>query len=176
MNSKIIKLTKNQLKETEGTAFKYLDIDNDTPNDVGNSQIGVTGKIDSETFGIPITGDKIGNTMSVQGWNRYRAYGNYMNGNIKESDNNNDGVDDFYNHNELDILSDGDNKNNLIKIPKTVDNRLDMLIKSIESLQPKQQAMVVNKLIETIKLENIPYAWAKELMFKIMSKKNINTK
>ena len=75
MNSKIIKLTKNQLKETEGTAFKYLDIDNDTPNDVGNSQIGVTGKIDSETFGTPITGDKIGNTMSVQGWNRYREIG-----------------------------------------------------------------------------------------------------
>ena len=92
---------------------------------------------------------------------------------IRENDDNNDGVDDFYKHSELDILSDNDDQNNLIKIPKGVDVKLDSLIDSITNLQPKQQAIVLNKLVETMKLDSIPYSWAKELMNKILSRNNI---
>lgn len=171
---KIIKVTKKQLKETEGNAFKYLDIDNDTPSSNGNSEIGVTGKVDDENYGIPSDGDKIANSITPQGYNRYRMYGsNVIPGWVRESDNNNDGVDDFYNHEELDILDDGDDTNNLIKIPRTVEHRLDMLIQSIKTLTSKQQAMVINKLIKTLDLKNIPYSWSKELMYKIFTQNNI---
>ena len=172
--AKIIKLTKAQLMEADSTAFGYLDVDNSTPSNVGTKEIGVTGKIDDKEYGDPIPSDKIANTMTVQGYNRYRMYGsNVRPHSIRENDVNNDGVDDFYNHSELDILSNNDDQDNLIKIPKGVDAKLDLLIHSITNLQPKQQAMVLNKLVETMKLDSIPYSWAKELMHKILSRNNI---
>lgn len=172
-----IKVTKNQLRETEGVAFKYLEDGNDVPSSNGTREIGVTGKTDDGSYGVPADGDKIANTMTVQGWNRYLRHGSCATpGNIRENDANGDGVSDFYNHDELDTLSDGNKDNNLIRIPNGVDHKLDVLIDSISSLQPKQQAMVVNKLIETMELDKIPYAWAKELMNKILSRNNIGKK
>ena len=172
--AKIIKLTKTQLMEADSTAFGYLDAENSTPSNVGTKEIGVTGKIDDKEYGDPIPSDKIANTMTVQGYNRYRMYGsNVRPHSIRENDVNNDGVDDFYNNSELDILSNNDDQDNLIKIPKGVDAKLDLLIHSITNLQPKQQAMVLNKLVETMKLDSIPYSWAKELMHKILSRNNI---
>ena len=172
--AKIIKLTKAQLMEADSTAFGYLDVENSTPSNVGTKEIGVTGKIDDKEYGDPIPSDKIANTMTVQGYNRYRMYGsNVRPHSIRENDVNNDGVDDFYNNSELDILSNNDDQDNLIKIPKGVDAKLDLLIHSITNLQPKQQAMVLNKLVETMKLDSIPYSWAKELMHKILSRNNI---
>ena len=38
MKKKIIKVTEQQLKETEGKAFEYLDIEDDTTTDNGNSE------------------------------------------------------------------------------------------------------------------------------------------
>ncbi len=175
MSKKIIKVTKKQLKETEGDAFKYLDTDNNVPSSNGNSEIGVTGKIDDNNYGEPSNSDKIANTLTPQGYNRYRMYGNnVIPGWIKESDINNDGVDDFYNHAELDTLSDGDTSNNLIKIPRGTEYKLDILIDNITKLQPKQQAMVLNKLVETMNISSIPYSWAKELMHKILTRNNIS--
>lgn len=173
--AKIIKVTLQQLRESESDAFEYLDPNNDVHNFNGNSEIGVTGKIKPNAYGEPITGDKIGRTMTSQGYNRYRAYGDRVRaGSIRENDENNDGVDDFYNHDELDILSDGNEKNNLIKVPESAEYRLNNLLNVIEKLTPKQQAMVLNKLVETLDISNIPYSWAKELMHKIMSRNNVS--
>lgn len=176
MKNRIIKITEAQLREAEGNAFEYLDSNNDIPNNVGNSEIGVTGKIDGEEYGSPATSDKISNTMSNQSWwNRFRGYTNNMRpNNLREDDENNDGVDDFYNHDELNILTDKDDKNNLIKIPNSIEHRLNILIDSLETLQPKQQAMVINKIIDTINMSKIPYSWAKELMYKILAKNKTN--
>lgn len=172
---KIIKVTENQLKETEGDAFKYLDTDNDVPSSNGSSEIGVTGKTDDENYGIPVDSDKVANSMTPQGYNRYRMYGNnVIPGWVRESDDNNDGVDDFYNHVELDTLSNNNNTDNLMKIPNGTDYKLDILIDDIKNLQPKQQAMVLNKIIETINISNIPYSWAKELMHKILTRNNVS--
>lgn len=175
MKNRVIKITEAQLREAEGNAFEYLDSNNDIPNNVGNSEIGVTGKIDGEEYGTPATSDKISNTMSNQSWNRFRGYSTNMRpNNLREEDENNDGVDDFYNHDELNILTDDNDKNNLIKIPNSIEQRLNILIKSIENLQPKQQAMVINKIIDSINVEKIPYSWAKELMYKILAKNKID--
>ena len=166
---RIIKVTENQLRETEGAAFEYLDISNDNPYG-NNSEISADGKIDNIEFGEPVTGDEVSNTMTNQVYNRfYNTYGRTPRY-VSENDNNNDGVDDFYNHDELDTLSDGDESNNLMKVPQSVENKLEILISQIQKLNSKQQAMILNKLIETLELQNIPYSWTKELMLKLSSK------
>lgn len=172
----ITETQKKMLKESETNAFEFLDSDNDVPSNVGNSQIGVSGKTDDKEYGKPATGDKISNSLTVQGWNRFnRGYGRYVTPtNIHENDDNYDGVDDFYNHDEMDVLSDGDDNNNLINVPQTVEQRLENLMKVINNMSPKQQAMVVNKIIENIKIDKIPYSWAKELMLKINTRKNVS--
>lgn len=170
-------ITEAQLKEIEGDdSYKFLDAENDTPYNVGNSQVAVTGKIDNNNFGEPTTGDKIGGSLTNQGYNRFNmGYGRYVTPlNIRENDKNMDGVDDFFNHDEMDVLSDGDDQNNLINVPQSVEQRLNILINVIQNMTPKQQAMVLNKLVETIKLDKIPYSWAKELMFKINARKNVS--
>jgi hypothetical protein len=92
------------------------------------------------------------------------------------NDNNNDNVDDFYNHSELDIMSNGDDKDNLTKIPNGVDKKTQILVDAISSsnLKPKQQAMVLNKLLEVLNISSIPYSWKKELMLKLKGN-NINS-
>lgn len=170
---KIIRVTEHQLRETEGVAFKYLDSSNDTPSSNGSSEIGVTGKTDDNEYGKPVDSDKIAHTLTVQGYDRYRMYGSNIPNVIREQDDNADGVDDFYNHAELDTLSDGDKSNNLIKVPEGTQNKLNTLIDNIIKLSAKQQAMVLNKLVEKLDISNIPYAWSKELMNKILSRNNI---
>ena len=46
--AKIIKLTKTQLLEADGTAFEYFDADNSIPSNVGTKEIGVTGKVNDK--------------------------------------------------------------------------------------------------------------------------------
>lgn len=170
--NKIIKVTRKQLQETEGAAFEYLDDNNDVPYG-NNSTISADGKKDDDEYGEPVIGDKVGNTMTIQNYNRfYHTYGGYTRPTtIREKDENQDNVDDFYNNDELDMISDGNEDNNLIKMPNSAEMKVEQLISVIEKLQPKQQAMIINKLVETLNIENIPSSWKKELMFKIMNKK-----
>lgn len=166
-------ITEEQLKEMEDNDFEFLDTDNSTPYNVGNSQIGVTGKTDRSEFGEPATGDKIGSSLTNQGYNRFMGCGRYVTPlNIHESDDDNDGFEE--NDPELDRLSNGNDADNLMRVPQSAEQRLNNLINVIQNLSPKQQAMVLNKLVETIKLDKIPYSWAKELMFKINSRKNVS--
>ena len=83
---------------------------------------------------------------------------------------NNDGVDDFYNNAELDTLGNGDTNDDLIKIPESVQRKMNLLIDSMQMLSPKQQAIVLNKIIESFDLSSIPYSWLKELRLKINKK------
>ena len=167
---RIIKITEKQLKETEGDAFEYLDINNDVPYG-NNSEINATGKVNSTEYGIPTIGDKISDTMTNQMYNRFFSnYSGLRPFTISETDNNRDNIDDFYNHDELDILSNGDENDNLIKISRSAEIRTEQLLKQIENLQPKQQAIILNKIIETLDLNEIPFSWKKELIFKLTNK------
>ena len=71
---------------------------------------------------------------------------------MTETDNNKDGVDDFYNNDELDIMSNGDERDNLECISNTVDTRTDNLVNLIKQLPPKKQAIVLNKILENMDL------------------------
>jgi hypothetical protein len=47
---------------------------------------------------------------------------------------------------------------------------MNLLIDSMQMLSPKQQAIVLNKMIESFDLSSIPYSWLKELRLKINKK------
>lgn len=177
---KNIKITERQykmLQEVSDKDFSYFKNDDTKPYD-GQMNVTANGKIDPETNANPTTGDKVQRSMTPQGYARYRSYGNIYPRTMQEgvspsNDKNNDGIDDFYNYDELDILSNNDEEDNLIKIPKGIDVKTQMLIDAINSsnLNPKQQAIVLNKLIETLNLSTIPYSWKKELILKLRANK-----
>ena len=115
---RIIKLTKQQLKETDNGDFDYIDNENDMPSRIGQSQISVDGKVDDTESGDTLIGDRIAKSMTPQTYSRFNNYSNGYCHRMREGvDVNNDNVDDFYNNDELDILSNGDNNDNLIQIP-----------------------------------------------------------
>lgn len=168
--SRIIKLTKKQLQEMDSSDFLYLDTDNDRSPSDAESQISVDGKIDDTTSGDTLIGNKVANSLTPQWYNRYRSYANLQGRCMREGvDINKDGVDDFYNNEELDILSNGDNNDNLCKIPAGVERKTDILVDAISNLTTKQQAIVINKILENVNMSNIPYSWRKELMMKLLS-------
>lgn len=175
--AKIIKLTYRQLREAEGSDFTYLDTDNDKASCDGKSQISVDGKIDNDTVGDTTTNDKIASVLTPQSYNRFHSYGSLYGRNMREGvDINKDNVDDFYNNDELDILSNGDINDNLTKIPQGVEYKTDVLIDAIDTLQPKQQAIVLNKILENLDMSSIPYMWKKELIRKLMTNNKNETK
>lgn len=176
---RIIKITESQLRETEGKAFEYLDTTDATTPDNGQSSITPQGKEDGETDGEPLMTDRVGKQRSPQIRTRQ---GSYMNGNtrveegVSLTDSDNDGVDDYYENvgdmGGLDTLSDENTDNNLTVIPKGVENKLNMLLQSLQNLSPKQKAMVINVFMEQVDISAIPNAWKKELMYKLASNKD----
>lgn len=162
-----IKVTENQLRETEGEAFKYIDADNNYSPYNGQTEISVSGNMDGENEGQPITGDQIAQQLTPQSYTRYRMYGNLQRHTMRESDENNDGVDDFYNNTELDTLSNGDDSDDITKVPESVIRKLNILMDSMQNLRVRQQAMILNKLIENFDFSQLPSSWKKELMKKI---------
>ena len=168
-NRRIIKLTKQQLTEAENGAFGYLN-NGDFKEYNGQSEITVTGKKDDDEYGNPKTSDNLANKISAQTYNRYCGFA-FKPHTLREDDNNKDGVDDFYNNDELDTLGNNSNNDDLVKIPVSVQRKVNILIDSMQMLTPKQQAIVLNKLIESFDLSSIPYAWLKELRLKINTRR-----
>ena len=171
---RIIKLTKQQLKETDNGDFDYIDDENDMPSSIGQSQISVDGKVDDTESGDTLIGDRIAKSMTPQTHSRFNNYSNGYCHRMREGvDVNNDNVDDFYNNDELDILSNGDNDDNLIQIPQGVDYKTNMLVDAMNNLNSKQQAIVINKILENVNMNGIPYRWKKELIMKLLSNNKI---
>lgn len=179
-NIKITEKQYNMLQEMDDDDFAYFTNDDTKPYD-GQVNITADGKLNAETNSDPTMGDKVQQTMTPQGYARYRSYGNIYPRTMREGinpiqDKNKDGVDDFYNHDELDILSNGKEEDNLTKIPVGIDTKTQMLVDAIKgnNLMPKQQAMILNKLIEVLDISKIPFSWKKELMLKLASNKNMS--
>lgn len=168
--SRVIKLTKKQLQEMDTSDFLYLDTNNDKCSSDAESHISVDGKIDDTTSGDTLISDKIANSLTPQWYNRYRSYANLQGRCMREGvDLDNDNVDDFYNSEELDILSNNKDNDNLCKISQGVERKTDMLVDSISSLTAKQQGIVINKILDNVDLSSLPYSWKKELMMKLFS-------
>lgn len=161
-----IKLTESQLYEAQQDAFEYL-TNSDTIHNDGQKNVSVGGKLNDKENGSPITTDDFASMTTTQGYNRYGAIGNTYTRGLTETDSNKDGVDDFYNNDELDIMSNGDETDNLEGISNTVDTRTDSLVNLIKQLPPKKQAIVLNKILENMDLNGLSYNWKKELAKKL---------
>lgn len=167
MKKVVIKITDKQLREAQKDAFEYLTSSDTVPNN-GNSEVSVSGKLNDKENGKPATTDKIASMMTVQGYNRYGGVGNtFTRGIMETDDNNHDGIDDFYNNKELDTLSNGDETDNLESISNSADTQTDRFINSIKLLPPKKQAIILNKVIESINLKGISNNWKRELISKL---------
>lgn len=122
-------------------------------------------KADSRT-----TGDMIQQMRTMDGWNRYRTYGNIYPTTVREGVEINQ-KEDFYdtkgfNNDELNILTDEDETDNLVKIPQGIERKLNILLNAIKqsNLRPKQQAIVLKKVIEELDYDAIPNQWKKEMI------------
>ena len=170
---KNIKISDEQLKkicESFDDEFNYLS-DRNSVEFKGQKEITANGNMTDDEVSEPLTTDNMQQKITPQGYNRYGYFGTYPRSMREGVDINKDNVDDFYNNQELDILSNGDKKDNLIKIPAGIERTTNLLIDAVKNnkLSPKQQSIVLNKIIECFDLENIPFAWKKELMLKIKS-------
>lgn len=162
-----IKLTESQLNEAQDDAFVYLTSSDTVPYN-GQTEVSADGKLDGIEDADPTTTDKFASMLTTQGYNRYGYLrGTFPKGVKEMQDKNGDGVDDFYNSEQLDIMSNGDPNDNLTAISDTIDDRTDKLIAVIKGIPSKKQAMVLNKIIESMDLQGIPYKWKKELIKKI---------
>jgi len=174
-NIKISERQYKMLKEADEEMFPYV-TDNDTKPFNGYGDISADGKKSGEeNADQKTTADKVQQMRTMDGWNRYRTYGNVCPTMIRENMlTGNNKERDFYDTNsipspskELDMLSDGNENDDLVKIPIGVDKKTDMLIDAVKGLSPKQQAIVLNKMIEELDTDNIPYQWKKELIEKL---------
>lgn len=173
--NKVVKITRQQFNEAEGDdMFQYLDWnDGDRPFSA-QSEISADGKMNSGGNGDPLTTDKVAAMVTPQSALRYKGFFGRQRGIMsmrEDNDRNGDGVDDFYNDKELDTLSDGNKDNDTTRVPSSVLKKLDMLIDAIAmaALKPKQVAMVMNKVIENMNFETVPFSWRKELSMKILN-------
>jgi hypothetical protein len=167
---KVIVVTEQQIKEAGEETFSYLDASNDMNPNGNEKEITADGQLSDKEYGNPVTTDKIGKTITNQ---CYGSYGYMWTGRMREStDKDGDGIDDFYNNSELDILSNGNSNDDLVKIPEGVDYKVNNLVTACQNLSPKQKAIVLNRFIESFDLNEVPYSWKKEMILKIRSAKN----
>lgn len=170
---RIIKLTSGQLKESTGESFDYLRSDNEERPFNGQTDISVNG-LPSAYDDIevePRTSDDEADSICRPGWYATFRGPNMGMANIRESDANTDGMDDFYEKTSgaMDNLSDNDKTDDTVYVPATIQQKCDMLIDAMRSerLNARQCAMVINKLIERLDTSKLPYSWKKALRLKI---------
>ena len=171
-----IKITPRQykmLQEATEDSFVYFTDDDTKPYD-GQVNISANGKTEPQENGKPVTGDEVARSLTPQGYNRFRSYGNISRAMREGVDINSpqkDKAKDFYDvdgfkNNELNILTDNNDKDDLVKIPQTIQQKLKILLDNVKRLKltPKQQSIVLNKAIEDLDTDAIPNQWKKELI------------
>lgn len=173
--ARTIKITERQLKEQESNIIGLYDTGELEYK--GNAEVSADGKTDKKNYSKAHTGDDFASANCPQAYNRYGCYG-YWHGRISRlkeeatNDTDNDGIDDFYNDKEIDILGNGDETDNLAKIPKGIDDKLNILLNDCASLTAKQKAIVLNKILETFDISTLGYKTKKLLLKKLMVKKS----
>lgn len=167
-----IKITEEQFQYIkEEFDSNFLDANDDTKPYDGQCNVTANGKLTPVKNGKPTTADKLQQSLTPQSYNRFRGFGNMYPTRMREGVEI-DQKDDFYdvkgfdNNDELNLLTNGDEKDNLVKIPYGIQHKLDILLDAIkqEKLSEKQQAIVLNKIIEKLDYDSIPYQWKKELI------------
>lgn len=163
---------KNHIVKINEEQYSYLKGDDDTRPFDGNSAVSVAGKLNAETDGNPKTGDDVSKAFTPQAWTYYRTNRRGRiseNEHVSNGDYDHDNVDDFYNVDSANTLSNGNHDDNLTVVPQTVLMRVNALIQTMNtsSLSPVQVANVVNKFLESVDFSNMPYKLKKEIRLKV---------
>lgn len=77
------------------------------------------------------------------------------------------GDDDLFNSQQLDALSDGNSENDTSVLNNSILVAIDRLLKLTANLPDKKKAMVLNKLIESFDMDQIPHTWKRQMIQKI---------
>lgn len=166
---RIIKLTEKQLNEAIDNGFNYLD-GGDIPNYSGQTFISASGQLDANEYGEPVIGDKVSKTLSPQTYSRNtigtQTYRQNTNENEDTAFPDDDKKKQMGKQPENAEIEDAESNT---EIPIGVESKLEMFIKSINStkMNPKQRAIVLNKVIDMLKTEETPNNWKKEMVTKI---------
>ena len=183
-----IKLTTEQINETVGYIF---DTDNETPQ--FDWSITSTSKILPNEYGEPTTTDKVGKSLAHNryGWytsnwrgNTYRDLYNNLSENtqptqtttntnqMKQAGKANNAAEktlafaDRATNGRVDDLSDNDPHDDRQVVQASVEQAADVLVDKLAQAMasPKQQAIILNKIIERCNLKSLPIEWKKRLI------------
>lgn len=174
-----IKITEEQLNIFEDSTQGYWDADDDTKP--YGSQVYADGKMNFDKNAETKTktddlAKKITNNWFRWGWRGYCQTSPGLR--LSEQDQNGNGVGDFSDNvsKGIDILANNTSNDDLQKIPVGVQNKIQLLIDTMNTsnLSPKQQSMVLYKIIDSMNL-SIPDAWKRELILKLKTSGNNKT-
>ena len=175
MKRRIVKISSKQMSDLSEDVGVTFNSDNDVPNFNGCAEITVSGKKDQGTYGKPVSTDKIARKLTPQTFSRYgmtnfRGGYRYMPESYQIDTNSSDS---FYDNTQMDTLSNGIEDDNTTVIPQSVDAKIDLLcnVCNTANLTPRQNAMIINKLIEALPMKGIPFKWRNELIIKIRNGK-----
>ena len=84
-----------------------------------------------------------------------------------DEDADKDKVDDAYNVEQANVMSNGNPSDNLTVVPQSVIMRTNALLQTMKNLSPIQTANVVNKFLESIDFSTMPYKLKKEIRLKV---------
>jgi hypothetical protein len=169
---KNIKITERQyqmLQEADENTFPYVTNSISKPFD-GNTNTTADGKVDGEENAKPTTSDEVASMRRMDGWwNGNRSRGNNCATMLREFKD--EQSNDFYDvsgfkNKELNTLTDENDKNDLEKIPYSIEQKLNFLLDLIKqmNLSPRKQGMIVKKVIQELDYDAIPNQWKKQLI------------
>ena len=176
-----IKITESQyrmLQEADEEMFPYV-TDNDAKPFNGYGEISADGKESGEENAHEkTTADKVQQMRTMDGWNRYRTYGNVYPTTVREgvdiTNKEDNTADDI---GETDAIDSQELENNtLVQIPQPVKEKVNILLNTIqkEHLSAKQQAVVLNDLIKALSSNSTTYSTQKKFDKMIQGNKNIS--
>lgn len=184
--AKVIVLTEEQLRKIEEMTFDKGIVSPSTIPNYPQSQVTVSGKKNKEEFADPVTTDQYADNLSKSfPWGCGAYYRGYLSPIVAEgeesgisdmyndTDETGDGVPDKFNHADANQLSNSDETDNMEVIPHSIEKHLNKLIQAVKqaNLPEKKQVNILNKLIDSMDIENIPPSYKKESMLKISAKK-----
>lgn len=162
----IVKINEDQYEFLKGGDTKHFN---------GNSEVNASGQLNPDENGAPKTTDEIGSTVTAQGYNRWpRRYMNFKESVDKPSngDTNGDGIDNFYQDELNDRLSNGNPDDNLTVVPNSIEVKIEALMKLINSsnFNAMQLTNVLNEILQSLDLSKLSYKQKKELILNFSKK------
>lgn len=159
--SKTIKISQKQyrmLMESDDESFSYVGDSDINPYD-NFAEISTDGINPDIDYNNPTTGDMTASMRTMDGWNRYRSYGNnhaaVMREGVDITNKEDNTADDF---GEVDASDDNRLENpNLVQIPNTVKQREKLLIDNTKNLTDMQKAVVLNDLLPYLTSDNTTF-------------------